>query len=128
MPYEFTAFAGTANERVLVKVERESDDFDERERATIELLVPHVLDALRQVEQQSAGPAARAGSLTRRQIEVLERVAMGATNAAIAESLGISPRTVQTHLLRTFEKLGTRSRAAAVAVLLRQAPANELVE
>lgn len=62
-------------------------------------------------------PAAddRAERLTHREVAILERVADGATNAMIARMLGISPRTVQTHLANAFVKLGARTRAQAVA-------------
>lgn len=54
-------------------------------------------------------------ALTRRESEILDLVAEGGTNPVIAKALGISPRTVQTHLAHVFEKLGARTRAAAVA-------------
>jgi DNA-binding NarL/FixJ family response regulator len=37
-------------------------------------------------------------------------VACGSTNAEIAVSLSVSPKTVESHLTRTFQKLGVRSR------------------
>jgi DNA-binding CsgD family transcriptional regulator len=46
---------------------------------------------------------------------VLELVATGMTNAAVAEELFISPRTVSQHLRSIYNKLGVSSRAAAVA-------------
>jgi DNA-binding CsgD family transcriptional regulator len=53
--------------------------------------------------------------LTAREREVLRLVADGRTNREVARSLWISPLTVRRHLENTFEKLGVRSRAAAVA-------------
>ena len=46
---------------------------------------------------------------------MLELVAAGLTNAAIAERLWISPGTVKKHLDNVYAKLGVRNRAAAVA-------------
>lgn len=51
--------------------------------------------------------------LTAREREVLSWVAAGKSNAQIAEILGASPRTVQKHLERIYEKLGVESRTAA---------------
>lgn len=51
--------------------------------------------------------------LSGREIEVLRLVADGLTNARIAERLYISPKTVSTHLVSIFGKLGVTSRAGA---------------
>lgn len=56
-----------------------------------------------------------AGALSAREIEVLREVAIGNTNAVIADRLHISQATVKTHLLHIYEKLGVSDRAAAVA-------------
>jgi DNA-binding NarL/FixJ family response regulator len=46
-------------------------------------------------------------------------VAGGASNAEIAERLGIALRTVKAHLLQVFQKLGVRNRINLMVVLLR---------
>jgi non-specific serine/threonine protein kinase len=51
--------------------------------------------------------------LTRRETEILQLIAAGMTDAAIAEVLFISVRTVQNHVAHIFAKLGVRTRAAA---------------
>ena len=56
--------------------------------------------------------------LTTRESEVLAWVAQGKSNGTIGVILGISPRTVQKHLERTFHKLGVESRTAAAAQAL----------
>jgi DNA-binding NarL/FixJ family response regulator len=53
--------------------------------------------------------------LTRREREVVDHVALGATNRQIARSLGISEATVRKHLEAVFRKLGVSTRTAAVA-------------
>lgn len=63
--------------------------------------------------------AATRYGLSAREIDVLLAVADGCTNGEVAEQLGLSPRTVQRHLERIFDKVGVRTRAGAVAVLLR---------
>ena len=52
--------------------------------------------------------------LTRRQLEVLELVAQGLSNATIGERLFVSRKTVEHHVSAIFAKLGIDSRAAAV--------------
>ena len=61
-------------------------------------------------KQPSAGPR-----LTAREVQVLRLVATGQTNRAIAESLGISEKTVARHLSNMFTKLGLTTRAGATA-------------
>ena len=56
--------------------------------------------------------------LTPREAEVVRWVACGKTNADIANILATSPRTVQKHLERVFQKLGVETRTAAAACVL----------
>jgi DNA-binding CsgD family transcriptional regulator/tetratricopeptide (TPR) repeat protein len=49
--------------------------------------------------------------LTAREVEIARRVARRRSNKAIAKELGISPRTVSTHLSNIFQKLDLTSRA-----------------
>src|SRR5918992_332296 len=58
--------------------------------------------------------------LSRREAEILQKVAYGATTKEVAHDLGISPHTVKTHLERIFEKLGANDRAQAVAIAIRK--------
>jgi DNA-binding CsgD family transcriptional regulator len=57
----------------------------------------------------------RLTQLTSREVEILELVAAGRTNVAIARALDMSPRTVAKHLEHVYRKLGVSNRAAAVA-------------
>lgn len=54
-------------------------------------------------------------ALTRREVEVVQLVADGLSNQAIAARLHLTEGTVKSHLARTFSKLGVDSRTAAVA-------------
>lgn len=58
--------------------------------------------------------------LTKREVEVLRLVAEGHTDREVAETLIISPRTVNRHLSNIFVKLDVPGRAAAVAYAIRQ--------
>jgi two-component system nitrate/nitrite response regulator NarP len=53
--------------------------------------------------------------LTRRERALLEALAQGLTNAALARDFGISANTVKFHLSNLYEKLGVQSRAQAIA-------------
>ena len=57
--------------------------------------------------------------LTRRESEVLEFLAKGLSQQAIAAELVISPSTVATHIQRILAKLDVHSRAEAVAYAFR---------
>jgi DNA-binding NarL/FixJ family response regulator len=63
--------------------------------------------------------------LTEKEREVLDLVAQGLSNASIAQHLGVTERTVETHTSRIFAKLGleadpsTHRRVLAVLVHLR---------
>jgi DNA-binding CsgD family transcriptional regulator len=48
--------------------------------------------------------------LTPRELQVARLAAAGKTASVIAAQLGLSPRTVNNHLARTYDKLGTRGR------------------
>ena len=75
-----------------------------------------------EIEQRvPSKPVARtAGGLSVREVEVLQLVAKGLTDADVAEALFISPRTVARHLQSVYNKLGVNSRAQ-IAVWVRSA-------
>src|SRR5262245_8791974 len=54
-------------------------------------------------------------SLTRREREILDLLAEGLTMKQIGRRLGISPRTVETHVAKLYRKLAVRTRVQAVA-------------
>jgi LuxR family maltose regulon positive regulatory protein len=53
--------------------------------------------------------------LSRRETGILRMISHGMSNKRIAQSLGITPETVKSHAKNIFVKLGTRTRAQAVA-------------
>jgi DNA-binding NarL/FixJ family response regulator len=58
--------------------------------------------------------------LTPRELAALRSMADGRSNKEIAVALGISERTVKTHLAHLFEKLGVTSRTEAVKIASRR--------
>jgi DNA-binding NarL/FixJ family response regulator len=76
------------------------------------------------IEEARMGEGSSSGdqktpALSKREREILQKVADGATTRQVATDLGISPHTVKTHLERIFEKLGANDRAQAVAIAIR---------
>jgi DNA-binding NarL/FixJ family response regulator len=73
--------------------------------------------AKRLIQYFSAPPVAQAPlfpELTEREREVLQLIAQGYTNAAIAEKLTLSPKTVRNHVSNIFGKLQVAGRAEAI--------------
>ena len=69
------------------------------------------------VARARCGPIAPSTLVTSRERQVLEAVAAGRRDAAIAEELGIAPSTVAALLRSAMAKLGARTRVQAVARL-----------
>jgi pimeloyl-ACP methyl ester carboxylesterase/DNA-binding CsgD family transcriptional regulator len=64
--------------------------------------------------QQDVLAAAQFHELTRRECEVLDQVARGLSNAAIARALSLAPKTVRNHVSNVCGKLAVSSRAKLV--------------
>ncbi|MFG2085682.1 MULTISPECIES: response regulator [unclassified Spirillospora] len=77
------------------------------------VLAPRVAEKLVARMRRPAAPA-----LTAREIDVLNAVADGLSNADIGRRLVIAEATVKTHLLRVFAKLDVGDRTHAVIVAL----------
>ena len=55
-------------------------------------------------------------SLTKREAEVLDRLQSGLTNREIADTLDISPRTVEVHRANMLRKMATKSAHTAISM------------
>lgn len=64
-------------------------------------------------DRSRAAMVERPAQLTEREVDVLRALARGRTNRAIAELLGISAKTVGTHVEHIYAKAGVSTRAAA---------------
>lgn len=67
--------------------------------------------------QENTAERLQSVGLTPREAEVLQWVAQGKSNEAIAVILGTRPRTIHKHLERIYTKLGVENRTAAVAMM-----------
>ena len=65
-------------------------------------------------------PVRQASTLTTRELEVLEHLAEGLSNQAIADKLAVSLNTVRNHVQNVLTKLHAHSRLEAVAAAVRQ--------
>jgi PAS domain S-box-containing protein len=72
------------------------------------------LAALRSSQGLEPGPSSAAAELTRREREVIELIARGKSDAAIAEALSLSRNTVRNHVARLYAKIGVHNRSEAV--------------
>ncbi len=59
--------------------------------------------------------------LSKRECDVLSCLQKGLSNKEIGIVLGISPRTVQKHLQRIYQRLGVESRVEALVITHRLA-------
>lgn len=63
------------------------------------------------------GELAERGGLTSRELEILQMLASGSSNADIAQVLVISPATVKTHVRNIYAKLSVHSRSELEALI-----------
>ena len=98
-----------------IALNRAGPDFDDIDRAVLTLLRRPLLTALKRARLRHGLNTSPLDQLSAHERAVIELVALGRTNAAIARTLGVSPRTVAKHLEHIYRKLHVCSRAAAVA-------------
>ena len=72
-------------------------------------------------------PAPATRGLSPREVEMLQLVARGLTDAEIGRLTRISPRTVQRHITNILNKLNCRNRSHAVALVIGAPPPLSLV-
>lgn len=76
--------------------------------------------AARDALEATSAPERPANDLSRREVEVLQLVAKGMTNAQVADQLFLSRRTVDAHLRRIYDKLNLSSRAEVIRFVMDQ--------
>jgi DNA-binding NarL/FixJ family response regulator len=72
---------------------------------------------------EAAEPADKPGSLSRRELEVLQLISQGLTTGEIADKLFLSKRTIETHRQNMMEKMQVKNTAS----LIKQAMAEGLL-
>jgi DNA-binding NarL/FixJ family response regulator len=110
-------------ERVLAAVEAGAAGYLPRDAGPDELArviravaqgeLPHALRTALELVAAPPGRTPRASLLTPREREVLTLVGRGLANKQIAGRLGISEKTVKTHLGRAFQRIGVSDRTQA---------------
>jgi NarL family two-component system response regulator LiaR len=84
-------------------------------------LHPKIAAAMvRALSGPAAGSASPADALTERETEVLNLIAEGLPNAAIAQRLGVSEKTVKNHVTSILAKLQVEDRTQAAVFAWRQ--------
>jgi len=106
---------------IAIALNRGRRDFTEDDRDLLAVLRAPLMRATSRARSRHRARQALTGpddsqlaGLTARELQLLELVAMGRTNTAIARMLEISPRTVAHHLDKIYRKLEVSGRAAAV--------------
>jgi DNA-binding NarL/FixJ family response regulator len=95
----------------------------EAHQANVHLSAPTAAAAARLIHnptrrQLPPAESATRDQLSRRESEVMDRVARGLTNGEIARCLGLSEKTVKAHINRIFAKLQVTTRARAIVLWL----------
>ncbi len=87
---------------------RPIDDLSEFDRRRI-----HACTTMFLHHDENLCPRTARGSLSKKEQQVVDWIAKGASNKDIARQLSLSPNTVRTHIERSYEKLGAHSRTEA---------------
>jgi DNA-binding NarL/FixJ family response regulator len=87
--------------------------------AGLAVIDPRILPLIQRAPASPADAPGRIEQLSPREIEVLNLIARGYPNKAIALELGISEHTVKFHVGSVLTKLGAASRSEAVAIAMR---------
>jgi NarL family two-component system response regulator LiaR len=83
------------------------------------VLGPEIARKLMEELQGGESQSGSVASLTDREVEILQQMALGLTNQEIADVLVLSERTVRTHVTNILAKLGLSNRTQAVLYALR---------
>ena len=120
-PQDFwTSRARRSGVRAVLAIDVTGDELAAAIAATRAGLLVLDEDAVTRTAPAPAGAPVAPSALTSREVEVLEMLAEGMSNRAIAARLKISRNTVKFHVAAILEKLGARTRTEAVTLGVRQ--------
>ncbi|MFD2935390.1 response regulator [Spirosoma flavum] len=74
-------------------------------------------ESLSQQPNQSPSPMPQ---LTRRELDVLRLIVQALTNQEIADKLFVSPKTIETHRMNLFQKMGVKNTAGLVRIAMEK--------
>jgi DNA-binding CsgD family transcriptional regulator len=97
---------------------RENDEIQLGPSITLRFVYRREQDLARMRAAAAPRPAEPEPGLTPRELEVARRAALGQSNVEIGQALAISPRTVNSHLTKIYDRLDVHSRAALAMYLL----------
>jgi DNA-binding CsgD family transcriptional regulator len=106
---------------ISIALNRHRRDFSDQQRELLDLLRPHLRQAaaiaalLNQPVPYTPRDTDGKPLLTPRQTRILQLVAAGSSDRDVARALGLSVRTVHTHLQHIYRTLGVSSRTEALA-------------
>lgn len=100
-------------------------DSDELKNA-IEIIIsgntyiqPSLIPMLNKTKKEQSEDENKIRSLTKRELEVLKKIASGCSNRKISEELSISERTVKNHISHIFKKIEVDDRTQAAVFMIK---------
>lgn len=82
-------------------------------------MIPRILSHFHRQQQREQQAELLRSKLSAREIEILEQLARGRNNEAIAELFVLSPNTVRTHIQNIIKKMGVHSKLEATTLALQ---------
>jgi DNA-binding NarL/FixJ family response regulator len=82
-------------------------------------MIPRILSHFHRQQQREQQAEMLRSKLSAREIEILEQLARGRSNEAIAEIFVLSPNTVRTHIQNVIKKMGVHSKLEATTLALQ---------
>lgn len=82
-------------------------------------MIPRILSHFHKQQQKDQQAELLRDKLSKREIEILEQLARGASNDEISEVFVLSPNTVRTHIQNVLKKMGVHSKLQATTLALQ---------
>src|SRR5438067_7620670 len=82
-------------------------------------MIPRILSHFHRQQQREQQAEQLRSKLSAREIEILEQLARGRSNEAMAELFVLSPNTVRTHIQNIIKKMGVHSKLEATTLALQ---------